>query len=410
MPGRGKRWVCAMSEKFPLEGIRVLDVSAVLAAPVTATLLGDFGAEIIKVEMPGSGDFTRRGAAEPGGRSLSWIQEGRNKKSVTLDLHLAEGREILSRLVSQVDVMVTNYRPPTLANWQMLPDRMLALNERLVAVYITGYGLTGPYRDRGAFDRVASAFAGLTYVSGEPDRPPVRTGYAVIDYMTAYLAAFATVTALYYRDQAGGKGQVVDLALYEAGFRASEDALLDFVVNGRVRERNGNRNRNVVPASDFVTSDNVRLALHAGTDALFEKLATVMGRSELARDERFKSHKGRVLHQEELYALIDAWVGARAAKEVVELLSQADIPVSPVMSIRDIADDVHYRERGTVTTVADFEYGDLLMPNVLPKLSATPGRIRSLGPRLGEHNYEVLGELLGFSPREVDDLRARGVV
>lgn len=399
-----------MSDELPLEGIRVLDVSAVLAAPVTATMLGDFGAEVIKVERPGTGDFTRRGAAEPGGRSLSWVQEGRNKKSITLDLHAEEGQEILSRLVPLVDVMVTNYRPPTLAKWQMLPERIMSLNDRLIAVYITGYGLSGPYSDRGAFDRVASAFSGLTYVSGEPETPPVRTGYAVIDYMTAYLAAFAAITALYHRDQRGGKGQVIDLALFEAGFRASEDALLDYVVNGKVRQRNGNRNYNVVPASDFVTADQARIAVHAGTDSLFRKLVTVMRQPDLASDERFVSHKSRVHFQEELYSIIDEWVAGYPADEVVDLLSQADIPASRIMSIADIAHDPHYLARGTVTTVTDPDYGELLMADVLPRLSGTPGKIRSLGPKLGEHNQEILEGLLGLSEHEISELRIKNIV
>lgn len=390
--------------KLPLEGIRVLDVSAVLAAPVCATFLGDFGAEVVKVEPPKTGDFTRRRATEEGGRSLQWVQEGRNKRSITLDLHTEAGRQILRRLVPLFDVVVTNYRPPTLHKWGLDPESLQTLNPRLVALYITGYGLTGPYRERGAFDRVASAFAGLTYVSGESDRPPVRSGYALIDYMTAYLGAFAVVTALYHRDQHDGEGQFIDLALFEAGFRASEDALLDYTLNGRVRERHGNRNPHVVPASDFVSADGIRVALHAGTDVLFRKLAGVMGQPALADNPDFATYHERVKNQERLYKLIDGWAAGLTAEQLEERLNSAGVPASRIMNIADIAADRHYRERGTIVECVDPDYGTISMVTPLPRLSATPGAIRTLGPRLGEHNEEILKGWLGLSDQEISAL------
>lgn len=400
-----------MSE-LPLRGIRVLDVSTVLAAPVTATFLGDFGAEVIKVEEPGRGDFTRSGpgADGPGGRSYQWVQEGRNKKSVTIDLRTERGQALLRDLVPHVDVVVTNYRPPTLDGWGIGPGALRAANPRAVLVFLTGYGLTGPYRDRGAFDRVASAFSGLTYVSGDPDRPPVRSGYAVIDFMAAYMAAFAVVTALYERDHNGGTGQVIDLGLYEAGFRAAENALLAYSATGQVRERLGNRNPGVVPASDFVTADDRRVSIHAGTDPLFRRLATVIGRPELADDERFAARAGRVAHQDELYAIITAWAAGHRAEEIVDLLSAADIPAAPLMTIADIAADPHYRERGTVREVHDPDHGDLLMAAPLPHLSDTPGEIRTLGPALGAHTDEILTGLLGLTAGDLTKLRTDGVI
>ncbi|MDA3646888.1 CoA transferase [Saccharopolyspora indica] len=402
-----------MSEdRLPLAGIRVLDLATVLAAPVTATMLGDFGAEVVKVEEPGRGDFTRGGpgSSAPGRRSLQWIQEGRNKKSVTVDLHTARGQELVRELVPHFDVVVMNFRPPTLEKWDLTPERLQEINPRAVLVVVTGYGMSGPFSDRGAFDRIASAFSGLTYVSGEPDGPPTRTGYAVIDYMAAYLAAFATVTALYDRDRNGGTGQIVDLGLYEAGFRASENALLSYAALGAVRERQGNRNLQIVPASDFDTADGRRISVHAGTDALFGKLAAVMGMPRLAADPRFATRECRVDNQDELYAVIAAWAGRLPADDAVRILNDAGVPASPIMSIADIAADPHYRERGTITTVADDDWGDLPMVAPLPRLSATPGRIRSLGPRLGEHTDSVLIDLLGLDQHAVDALRADGVV
>ncbi|MGH3504584.1 MAG: CaiB/BaiF CoA transferase family protein, partial [Nocardioidaceae bacterium] len=268
----------------------------------------------------------------------------------------------------------------------------------------------GPYRDRGAFDRVASAYSGLTYVSGEPERPPVRSGYAVIDFMAAYLAAFATVTALYDRDQHGGAGQIIDLALYEAGFRSSENALLAHSALGQVRERLGNRNPGIAPASDFGTADGRRISLHAGTESLFRRLCQVIGHPELLDDARFAERVARLAHQDELYALIDRWVADLDADEAVRILNDAGVPAAPIMSIADIAADPHYRERGTFLTVTDDDYGELPMVAPLPHMSGTPGRIRSLGPELGQHTDEILAEILGLDHTSIEQLRTDGVI
>ncbi|MFC9752234.1 CaiB/BaiF CoA transferase family protein [Streptomyces sp. NPDC056921] len=393
---------------LPLAGIRVLDLSTVLAAPVTATFLGDFGAEVVKVEEPGRGDFTR-GTAD-GGRSPYWAQEARNKKSVTLDLRTSRGQRMVRDLVPHFDVVITNYRPPTLRAWGLDPDSLRSLAPDAVLVYVTGYGLTGPYRDRGSFDRIASAFAGLTYVTGDPDRPPVRSGYSTIDYMAAYLGAFSVVTALYHRDTAGGGGQVIDLALYEAGFRASEDALTQYATTGRVRERMGNRNPQIVPASDFTTADGRRVSIHAGTDPLFGRLAALMRTPELADSAEYATRAARAEHADALYAVIADWAATYTADDLTELLSDAGIPAAPLMSVADIAVDPHYRERGTLVTVEDPEFGELPMVAPLPRLSETPGSIRSTGPALGAHNAEIYQDLLGLSAGELASLGADGVI
>ncbi|WP_405851127.1 CoA transferase [Streptomyces sp. NBC_01369] len=394
--------------KLPLEGIRVLDLSTVLAAPVTATFLGDFGAEVVKVEEPGRGDFTR--GTPTGARSPYWAQEARNKKSVTLDLRTERGRSLVRDLVPHFDVVITNYRPPTLVKWGLDPDSLRALAPDAILVYVTGYGLTGPYRDRGSFDRIASAFAGLTHVTGDPDRPPVRSGYSTIDYMAAYLGAFSVVTALYHRDTAGGGGQVVDLALYEAGFRASEDALASYATTGQVRERLGNRNPKIVPASDFTTSDGRRLSLHAGTDPLFRKLAALMGTPEIADAPEYATRAARAENADSLYAAIADWVAAYTAADLAKRLNEAGIPASPLMTIADIAADPHYRERGTLVTVQDPEFGELPMPAPVPRMSETPGSIRTTGPALGEHNAEVYQGLLGIDAEQLAALRGDGVI
>lgn len=395
---------------LPLTGVRVLDLSSVIAAPVTATMLGDFGAEVVKVEEPRRGDFMRRGAPEVGGRSLLWVQDARNKTSITLDLRKPEARALVHRLLPLFDVVVTNFRPPTLKRWGFDPEAIRARYPRLIALFVTGYGLTGPYRDRGAFDRVASAFAGLTYVTGEPDRPPVRSGYALIDYMGAYAGAFGVVTALYNRDHQGGGGQIIDLALFEPGFRASEDALLRYAATGQGRERSGNLNPNVVPAGDFETADGRRITLHAGTEPLLRRLGALMGLPDLLGDPRFATHQARVENQDALYALIRTWTRSRSCDELLRKLVEADVPASPLMTIADIAADPHFLERGTIMRVQDEDHGDLLMAAPLPRMSETPGTVRSLGPRLGDGNARVFGEWLGLDHAELERLRADGVI
>ncbi len=388
-----------------LADVKVLDAATVLAGPVSATILGDFGAEVVKVEDPEAGDFTRGT-----GRSPTWLQEGRNKRSVTLNLRTEAGQDLLHRLVPHFDVVVTNFRPPTLARYRMLPEHLQPLNRRAVLLYITGYGLNGPYAARGAFDRVASAYSGLTYVTGDPSRPPVRSGYAVIDYMSAYLAAYSVMVALHHRNMSSGEGQVIDLALYEAGLRASEDSVPAFSLDGAVRERNGNRNHSIVPASDFETADGRHVSVHAGTDALFRRLSIVMGSPDLATDPRFADRPARIANQDELYAMVASWVAERRADEVVAILSEADVPAAPVMSVEDLMQDPHCRARGSVVTAPDPELGAVSMVAPLPMMSATPGSIRWAGPKLGSHTDEVLSGLLGMNDSEIASLRAAGVV
>lgn len=399
-----------MATELPLNGIKVLDLSTALAGPVTSTLLGDFGADVVKIEDPRGGDpITRARPIGPGRRSLQWAQEGRNKKSVALDLRQARGQEIVRDLVPLFDVVVTNFRPPTLVKWGFDPETLSQCSPHGVLLYLTAFGLTGPYKNRGAFDRVASAFSGLTYASGEPDQDPTRSGFSVVDYMSSYLAAFSVMTALYHRDVNGGKGQVIDLALYEAAFRAAEDALVDYAVHGNLRERTGNRNPYIVPATDFTTADG-RISVHAGTDPLFGRLVTLMGTPGLASDPRFSDQAARVANQTELYRIIQDWLASKTVSQAIAELVAAEIPCSPVMNIADIATNEHYLERGTIINVEDPDFGTLPMVAPIPHLSQTPGAIRTLGPRLGEHTEEVLAQFLGMSQADLAGLTGEGVI
>jgi len=394
----------------PLEGLRILDVATILAGPVCATMLADFGAEVVKVEKPGTGDTTRQGSSDNSGLSLMWLQEGRNKRSITLDLHYPEGQALLKRLVTKVDAMVENFRPGTLEKWGLAPEVLLAANPRLVLLRVSGYGQTGPYRERGSFDRTASAFAGGTFVTGFEDRPPVRTGYAVADYMAAFVGAFSVMMALYYRDARGGAGQVIDLGLYEPVFRASEATVPAYDRAKVVRQRSGNKNPGVVPASNFLAKDGHWVVLNANTDRLWQRLTRAIGREELGTDERFATVAKRIKNEAEIYRLIEEWVASKTSDEAIDQLTAFQVPASRINSIAELFADPQIIARENIVRVADSRIGPLAVPGIIPKLSLTPGRIEHLGPNLGEANAAIYGGWLGLSDAEIEELRVKGVI
>ena len=388
----------------------MLDLATVMAGPVAATLLADFGAEVIKVEEPTRGD-TIRGLGGGAGADLFWLQEGRNKRCITLDLRQPEGQELLARLAAQCDVLIESFRPGTMEAWNLGPERLCEENPRLVYLRMSGYGQTGPYRERGAFDRVAAAFSGVTYATGDPDRPPIRSGYALADYMSAAFNAFAVAMVLYHRDAQGdGRGQVIDLALYEPLLRASEASAVVFDRFGVVRERTGNRHAAAIPSGLYEASDGAWVTLFAAPDHLFERLARAIGRPDLARDPRYANAGARRKHADELESEIGDWMAEHAASEILERLLAAQVPVSRVNSIADVFADPHVAARENLVPVADGQGGQVRMVGVLPKLSRTPGRIRHAGPPLGADNRDVYRELLGLGPEELATLRERGVI
>ena len=396
--------------KLPLEGIIVLDFSTILAAPVAATMLGDFGATVIKIEMPGVGDWIRTREIFPDGRSPMFLVEGRNKKSITLNLKTEEGQKLAHRLAEKADVAVFNFRPGVSEKWHLGAEDLHRTNPNLIILKVSAYGQTGPYREKGGFDRTASTFAGTTYVTGYPDRPPVRSGYAMIDYMTAYLGAFGVMTALYNRDVHDAGGEVIDNSLVEAAFRSSEAALPMYSMLGIVRERTGNRNPNVVPADDFETKDGKIVAVNAGTNKLFQALALAMGKPELSTDPRFEHRRVRIENQEALYEIIAKWVKGLTAEETIRIMDEAKVPGDIMRNIKDLAHDPHMREREAVMEFEDPEKGKILIPGVFPKLKNAPGRVKFLGVKLGEHNQEIYGGMLGLSSEEIEALQQKGVI
>ncbi|MHA2036956.1 MAG: CaiB/BaiF CoA transferase family protein [Promethearchaeota archaeon] len=396
--------------KLPLEGTLVIDFSTIIAAPLIGTLLADFGAEVIKVEIPKVGDTTRGGGSSLGSRSLFWLTINRNKKTVTLDLHTNEGQEIARKLCAKADVALFNFRPGVIEKWNLGTEELHKINPNLVIGLVSGYGQTGPYKKKGGFDRTVSAFSGVTYTSGYPENPPVRSGFPLIDYLTGYLGAFAVTMALYNRDVNKNGGEVIDLTLTESAFRTSGAALSIYSKFGSIYERAGNRIRFVVPAENFETKDGDNVAINANSIKLWERLAEAMERKDLLTDIRFNTVPSRFKNQDELYEIIGDWVKNYTALEIMQLLEKAEVPCEKVNSIADLAEDPHMHQREAIIEYDDYEYGKILVPGIVPKLQNFPGQIKFLGAKLGEFNQEIYHELLGLSLEEIKGLEEREII
>jgi crotonobetainyl-CoA:carnitine CoA-transferase CaiB-like acyl-CoA transferase len=399
-----------MASPLPLSGIRILDIGTRVAAPFAATLLGDFGAEVIKVELPGTGDFMRSIGPFADGYSLWWAVEGRNKKSVTLDLRTPEGQEIFRRLVEHADVVVENFQPGTLEEWGLGYDALSQINPNLILTRASVYGQDGPYRDRPGLDRNGIGFGGLLYLTGYAEHPPVRPGVIISDYLTGVFNAFAILLALYHRDARGGRGQWADLALYESVFRVLEHTMPAFDRLGIVRERQGNRLRNSAPLDNWETKDGKYICIIAAGDGLFPRLARAIGREDLLTDPRFSSLEKRAENGDAINGIVADWCRGHTAEEIEGVMLAAEVPVTRAFSIAEIADDPHYAARQDIVTVDDPTVGPVRMQGVYPRLSATPGRIERGAPKLGEHNEEIYGKLLGFSASEIAELRAKAII
>ncbi|PWB46905.1 MAG: formyl-CoA transferase [Dehalococcoidia bacterium] len=389
------------SETAPLSGIRVVDAGQILAAPFCSTLLGEFGADVIKVEPPGTGDANRG--------SVSFAQDNRGQKSVTLDVTRPEGAALFRRLCDVSDILVENNRPGALEKWGLAPETLRESNPGLVVVRISGYGQTGPYRDRAGFDRVALAFAGITALTGYPGLPPVRPGYFVADYGAGIFAAFGALAALRARELSG-RGQDVDMALYEAVWRMSGTHAANYGLSGKDRERSGNYFPGVVPAEQFETSDGQFLVVNATTQRSFEKLCQAIGQPELVQDPRFTPRKHLLENHAAIHAIVGEWVASRALAECQEILDRFGVPATKVYNTSDIVGDPHFAARQQVISVESTDHGQLLQPGVVPILTETPGQVRGRAPLLGEHNEEVYLGLLGLAEDEYGRLRAAGVL
>jgi crotonobetainyl-CoA:carnitine CoA-transferase CaiB-like acyl-CoA transferase len=421
----------AAADAPPLAGLRVLDVGTRIGAPFAATLLGDFGAEVIKVEQPGVGDFMRTIGPFEDGYSLWWAVEGRNKKSVTLDLRKPAGQELFKRLVQHADALVENFQPGTLEGWGLGPDVLERVNPGLVVSRVSVYGQSGPYRDRPGLDRNGIAMGGLLHLTGYKDRPPVRPGVIVSDYLTGVFNALGVMIALYERDRratagkaraapasrakkgaraAGGRGQTVELALYASILRILEHTVAAYDRLGVVRGREGNRLANSAPLDNWETKDGEYVSLIAAGDGLFPRLAKLIGREDLTRDPRFATLEARCANSDEVNGIVAGWVRRHDAAEIERRCLAAGVPFARTYTVADICADAHVAARGDLETVDDPVVGGVRMQGVYPRLSRTPGRIARGAPRLGEHNDEVYGTLLGLTARERARLREERVI
>ena len=397
--------------KNPLDGIRVLDIGTNIAGPFGATLLGEFGAEVIKVEQPGSGDPARRYEPIYNNKSLTWSVLARNKKSITLDFRQQKGQELFRKLAVVSDVIIESFRPGTMEKWNLGYDVLKEINPKIILTRVSAFGQTGPYKNRGGYDRIASAMGGIMYLTGFPDAPPVRVGLNLTDEITGLFNAIGTLLALYSRDShPGGSGQIIDLGLTEAMIRLLEGVLAEHDKMGTIRERQGNENPIIAPADNILSSDGHWITFTITSDTLFEKFAKITGIEELANNPKFKTNSDRLKNSKQLYALIRSWFSKKTVEEIKSCFEPAGIPYGLIYNAQDIINDPQNIARENIVTVRDSQIGSVKMQAVVPKLSLTPGKIVSGGPDLGEHNHEVYQGLLGLQDKEFEELHKSGVI
>jgi formyl-CoA transferase len=392
----------------PLAGVRVLELGSLIAGPFCAKTLADFGAEVVKVEPPGDGDPLRRWRKMRNGVSLWWQVQSRNKRSITLDLRQPEGQEAVRRLAAKSDILIENFRPGAMERWNLGWEQLSAANPKLVMVRISGYGQTGPYRGRPGFAAIAEAVGGLRYVTGYPDRPPVRPNLSVGDTLASLHGVIGALLALRHI-QAGGGGQVIDVALYESVFNVMESLLPEYDAQGFVRERSGSSLPGIAPSNLYPCKDGSYVLIAGNADSLYRRLMSAIGREDLRDDPALAKNDGRAAQMERIDEAIAAWTSTRTQSEVLKAMEQAEVPAGRIYSAADIAADPHYAAREMLLETVAGDGEPLRQPGVVPKLSATPGAVRRAAPKLGEHTDEVLREA-GYSQAEIGALRQKGIV
>ena len=394
----------------PLAGLRVIEMGSLIAGPFCGQVLGDFGAEVIKLEDPGTGDPMRQwGRSKPKGLSPWWPVIGRNTKSVTLDLRTDEGRNIARALIAKADVVVENFRPGTLEKWGMGYDALAATNPGLVMARVSGFGQTGPYAKRAGYALVGEAMGGLRHITGEPDRHPARAGISIGDSLSGLNAALGVMMALHARDRTG-KGQVVDAAIYESVLTVMENLITEYDLTGYVRERSGAVLPGIAPSNVYPTKSGELVLIGANQDTLFRRLCDLMGRPDLADDPRYRDHAARGVNQAELDARIAAWTLDQDIDALLPKLEAAGLATGRIYRAPDMIADPQFVARESIVTVAHPVFGEIKMQNAFPRLTETPGGVRWPGPTLGEHTDAVLAEVAGLSAEVVEGLRAKGVV
>lgn len=398
------------SEALPLKGVKVIDAGNMLAAPFASVLMADLGADVIKIEHPVHGDGQRKLEPIVDGISLWWKAVSRNKRCITLDLSKPEGAEVFKDLIRGSDVVLENYRPGTFERWGLGYDVLKAIHPGLIMLRISGFGQTGPYRDRPGFGRVAEAMSGLSHLIGEPDGPPMSAGYPLGDLITALFGAYSVMVGLYHRDVHGGPGQAIDLALYEALFRLLDFDAIQFDQTQTVHTRTGNQVAYAAPSSTFRTKDDKYVTLAASTHSIWVRLCRAIGREELTTDPKFIDNSARVIRSDEINGIVGSWIGAHLREEVVARFDECEVAYAPIFDIRDIFGDAQYLAREMLIRVTDSDLGEAIVQNVVPKFSATPGSVNFLGVDRGAHNEEVYRDLIGYSDEKLTQLRQAGVI
>ena len=400
----------AADTEGPLAGLRVIEMGTLIAGPFCGQILGDFGAEVIKIEDPKGGDPMRQwGRSLPKGLSPWWPVIGRNKKSVGLDLRTADGQAIARRLIGGADVLVENFRPGAMEKWGLSYESLAAENPGLIMARVSGFGQTGPYAQRAGYGLIGEAMGGLRYVTGEPDRPPARAGISIGDSLAAMHAAMGVLMALHARERTG-RGQMIDAALYESVLAVMENLVTEYDLTGYVRERSGSILPGIAPSNAYPCAGDELILIGGNGDTVFARLCEAMGRPELSRDPKFLDHAARGTHQAELDAIIAQWTGGQRLADLLALLQTHGVPASRIYRAPDMLEDPQFRAREDIVELPHPMFGKLKMQNAFPKLSETPGRVRWPGPMLGEHTEAVLRDLAGCSEDRLAELRAKGVI
>ncbi len=394
----------------PLTDLRVIEMGSLLAGPFCGQLLGDLGAEVIKLEAPGSGDPMRVwGQEKAHGKSLWWPVVARNKKSVTVNLRVPQGQELVRQLAAKADMVLENFRPGTMERWGLGYPELSAINPGVIMVRVSGQGQYGPYAKRAGYGSIGEAMGGLRYVCGDPSNPPSRLGISIGDSLAATFATVGALAALHHREKTG-QGQVVDSAIYEAVLAMMESLITEYDQTGYIRERTGAILPNVAPSNVYPTTDGKMILIAANQDTVFKRLAAAMEQPELGEDERYATHAARGARQQELDELIGAWTATLSADDLVRLMEDHGVPVGKIFRAPEMLEDPHFKAREAIIRVLHPEFGELAMQNVTPKLSLTPGKVKAPGPALGEHNEAVLSGLLGLSAERLEQLRQAGVI
>ena len=393
-----------------LDGIRVLELGQLIAGPFCGQLLADNGAEVLKVEPPQRGDAMREwGRADGNGKPIWWSVIARNKKSITLNLRLAEGQDILKRLVADADVLIENFRPGTMERWGLGYDVLSQINPKLIMVRISGFGQTGPYAERAGFASVCEAMGGLRHIAGYPDRPSVRSGLSMGDSLAGVFGAMGALLALQAR-HVTGKGQIVDSSIYESALAMTEAIVAEYDQGGHIRRRTGPALPGIAPSNAYPCADGRDVIIGANQDSVFRRLCVAMGQPDLASDPRFESHRSRGKNADEIDAIVGDWTRQHPAEEVVQIMTDAGVPVGLEFTAEEMLADPHYRDRESIVQVPDASGAMIAMQNVFPRLTETRGEIRHTGPDLGEHTVETLTSLLGLSEQQVTALRENGAI